>query len=326
VTGDSAHRVAVVMVTYNSANVVGQSLTAVREGSAGVELVRVVVVDNGSQDDTIAVALSAFPGLEIVQMGENLGYAAAINRARLDGGDHDCVVILNPDTEVAPGCLLALARSLDTAGTGIAVPLLRGPGGAVSHSIRRAPSISTAAAEAVLGGRVAARLGVGEVVGDLESYGQESLVDWATGAALAMSRRCQDLIGAWDESFFLYSEETEVMLRASQHGFDTRFVPGAECYHRGGDSGVDPALWALQMVNKVALYRRAHAPASTVVFWAMTLAGQGVRAMSSSRRSRAALRELLHEGPLPRQRAARSRYLEMRSRPPRSGGTGRGLP
>ena len=307
-------RVAVVMVTYNSAEVVGAGLRALRAGAAGVDLIRVVVVDNNSRDDTVDIARRELPEVEVVQMGENSGYAAAINAAGLEAGDYDAVVILNPDTEVGHGCLRVLAEALDRPDVGIVVPALRGTDGSVSHSIRRSPSLLTAAAEALIGGRRAAALGIGEVVADPRAYEQSAAVDWATGAALAVGRPCQAALGSWDESFFLYSEETELMLRAARLGFATWFEPAAECYHRGGESGVDPPLWALQLVNKVALYRQLHGVTATVAFWAVALVGQGVRAMSGSRRAKAALRELVHTGPLPRWRNARERFLEMAGR------------
>jgi len=81
-------------------------------------LVRVVVVDNSSRDDTVDVARRALPEVEVVQMGENRGYAAAINGAGLKPGDHDAVVVLNPDTEVGPGSLRVLAEALEGPGVG----------------------------------------------------------------------------------------------------------------------------------------------------------------------------------------------------------------
>jgi len=188
----------------------------------------------------------------------------------------------------------------------------------VSHSILRSPRLVTALAEALFGGRRPAALGVGEVVADPRAYEQAAAVDWATGAAVAVSRRCEAALGTWDESFFLYSEETERMLRAARLGFVTWFEPAAECFHHGGESGVDPSLWALQTVNKVALYRRVHGPTATVAFWAVTLVGQGARAAIGSRRARAAVRELLHAWPLSRRRNARERFLEMAGRAART--------
>jgi N-acetylglucosaminyl-diphospho-decaprenol L-rhamnosyltransferase len=58
-----------------------------------------------------------------------------------------------------------------------------------------------------------------------------------------------------DESFFLYSEETDFALRAGDLGFETAFVPNAKVTHLGGESRVSPALWSLLTVNRVRLYR-----------------------------------------------------------------------
>ncbi|KOU34459.1 glycosyltransferase family 2 protein, partial [Streptomyces sp. WM6368] len=98
--------------------------------------------------------------------------------------------------------------------------------------------------------------------------------------------------GAWDESFFLYSEETEYCLRARDLGFVTRLEPSATATHLGGDSQVSPRLWTLLTLNRVRLYGRRNGPAATAAFRAAVLLRETSRAALGRPASRAAARAL----------------------------------
>ena len=115
-------RVSVVVVTYNSADVVERCLTSLRDGGAdGVELTEVVVVDNASQDDTLAraEAVGGVP-VRVVRLGANLGYAAGINAGvdSLAEPHPDAVMVLNPDCRLRRGALATLAHSLERTDVG----------------------------------------------------------------------------------------------------------------------------------------------------------------------------------------------------------------
>ena len=77
---------------------------------------------------------------------------------------------------------------------------------------------------------------------------------------MLISSACMRKVGPWDESYFLYSEETDFCARARAAGFTLLFEPEAEAVHLGGDSGVSPPLHALLTVNRGRFYRRSHGP------------------------------------------------------------------
>jgi glycosyltransferase involved in cell wall biosynthesis len=112
-----------------------------------------------------------------------------------------------------------------------------------------------------------------------------------------VSRACLDAVGPLDESFFLYSEETDFMLRARDAGHPVRPVAGAEVVHLGGELGTDPDLWALRTVNRVHLQRRRTGRWSTSGFLAASIAGESLRAAAGRSTSRRAVGRLLREGP-----------------------------
>jgi GT2 family glycosyltransferase len=151
-------------------------------------------------------------------------------------------------------------------------------------------------AEALLGARRAGRLGLGEAVLDPGAYARPTVGDWVSGAALMVSRDCLDACGPWDESFFLYSEDTEFSLRAAERGFASELVPDATATHLGGESRTDERLWSLLVLNKVALYRRRRGAVRGLAFRAASLLRELRYALTGNAPSRAAARALLEGG------------------------------
>ncbi|WP_329332279.1 glycosyltransferase family 2 protein [Streptomyces sp. NBC_00663] len=290
--------VAVIVVTWNSAAVLPGFLAALPDGMAGLDW-RLVVADNDSADDTVDVLRTLAPDTTIVQTGRNAGYAAGINAALGAAGDHGVALICNPDVRMRQGCAKRLVDSLG-GGVGIAVPLLYEEGHDVPHrSLRRESTVLRALGEAVIGNTRAGRFpALSELVTDPAAYERPTRADWATGALMAISGECAAACGPWDESFFLYSEETEFCLRAGDLGYATQLEPSAEAVHLGGDSQVSPRLWTLLTLNRVRLYGRRHGRLSTAAFRAAVLLRETSRAALGREASRAAAAALARPGAL----------------------------
>jgi GT2 family glycosyltransferase len=283
--------VAVVVVSWNSAVQLPGLIESLPAGLGGLRH-ELIVVDNDSADDSVAVARRLAPACRIVPTGRNAGYAAGINAGLREAGPYDAALVLNPDIRLTPGCVPTLYRALG-GGTGIAVPRMRNEDGTIAHSLRRAPSIPRAFGEAVLGRRAGRMAYLGETVLDPAAYRRPGFTDWATGAAMLISAPCLSACGPWDESFFLYSEETEFCLRAADRGYRTRYVPEATIIHLGGASHVSPPLWGLLTVNRVRLYRKRHSAPATALYWSAVTLRESVRAVLGKSRSRYAVAALV---------------------------------
>ncbi|SNY66141.1 glycosyltransferase [Paractinoplanes atraurantiacus] len=291
-------RVAVVVVTYNSAAVLPGLLRSLDEGLSGLDW-GLYVADNNSADDCVAIARELVPGCHIEQTGRNAGYAAAFNAALRVADPYDAVLILNPDVRLKPGSVAELAARLEKPGVGIAVPRILGEDGHVAYSLRREPTVGRALGEAVLGQRAGRFPALGETVLDREAYFTDGTADWATGAVMLMSRACLEACGPWEERFFLYSEETEFALRARDRGFVTELVADAEVVHIGGESRVSPALWSLLTVNRVRLYRMRHSAPASAFYWSAVFLREASRAALGHQRSRRAVTALVRPATLP---------------------------
>lgn len=248
--------VAVVIVTYNSAHVIGKLLDSLPAALAGIEA-DVVVVDNASTDETLEVLKSRSDCRVICST--NVGYSAGINLGVREASATDAILVLNPDVIMSPESVRPLLEAVRHSGVGIAAPRTLAEDGSLHYSLRRTPTLLRAA------GLNWTRLPIfSEFVTASRAYGVSHEFDWAAGAVLMVSRACHEALGGWDETFFLYSEDTQLCLDARRYGFRTRYVPQSVVVHLRGQSGTTSATHAMMVINRVRLYRRRK---GTIAAW-----------------------------------------------------------
>jgi GT2 family glycosyltransferase len=289
---------AIIIVTYNSAAVLPGLLDSLPAGLEGVKPFETIVVDNDSADNSVDTALAHPIRPKVIRMGRNAGYAAAINAAAATVSPDADLLILNPDVCLLPGAASLLVDCLTDSSVGVAVPRILTEDGITYWSLRREPSIPTAWTGALLGGKLAARIGMGEAIGNPATYDRSCLIEWATGAILAVAARARRVVGDWDESFFLYMEEVEYLRRVRECGFSVAYVPDARAIHIGREHRETPRLSALMTANRIRYYRRYHGRLSTAVFRLSIIVGESMRAIRGPGH-RAALRAAVTPWRLP---------------------------
>ncbi|HWN31497.1 MAG TPA: WecB/TagA/CpsF family glycosyltransferase, partial [Pseudonocardia sp.] len=286
---------AVVVVTYASAAVVADCLRAVRQAIEPGLPYRMIVVDNASPDNTCAVVARADAGAELVRRPVNDGFAAGVNAGLGVAAECD-VLVLNADVRLSPGSVSVLRRSLRRAGVGVAVPKLLTEAGALHPSLRRPPTVLRAFGEALLGGGRAGRIAaLGETLTAPADYAEPRDVAWATGAAWLVRRACLAGTGPLDERYFLYSEETEFMLRAGDRGWSVRYEPSAVAVHLGGDQHTSPRLGSIAVTNRVRLHRERYGRVAASGLWLGAVLNEVIRVLTGRPHRAvhtAALREL----------------------------------
>jgi N-acetylglucosaminyl-diphospho-decaprenol L-rhamnosyltransferase len=285
----------VVIVTYNSVHVIGGLLDSLPAAASGLAC-DVVVVDNGSADGT-ADFVAARGGCRVVRSA-NVGYAGGINRGVSEAVTAEAVLVLNPDVRLHEASLPPLLAALQEPGVGIAVPQVRSPSGALEKSLRRAPSVLRA-----LGMNWTGLALFSEVIADPAEYVAPRIVDWALGAAVLMSRKCYDALGGWDESYFLYSEETDLCLRAADVGMLTRYEPRSVVTHIGGQSGRNGRTHTMQAVNRARLFRRRHGALLSWCYFCLVVASELAWLLRGHRNSAPAIAAMLVPARRPRELA-----------------------
>ncbi|HET9210013.1 MAG TPA: glycosyltransferase family 2 protein, partial [Thermoanaerobaculia bacterium] len=192
---DPNARVAIVLVNWNGAADTLETLASL-DKVVGAESLRILVVDNGSTDDSVARLRAARPGLEILETGKNLGFAGGNEvgiRKALDAPEVGWVLLLNTDVDVDPGFLAPLVQACEDPEVGAAGPKI---------FYWDPPDVLWAA-----GGRlrvretVAVELGRGEKDGPRWSRGRD--VTYLTTCCLMIPRDVLERVGPLDPAYFI---------------------------------------------------------------------------------------------------------------------------
>lgn len=276
--------VAVLIVTFQNGREIAPLINSLR-AEARDQRLRVVVADNASTDDTLR-KLAAYPDVVVCETGGNLGYAAGVNVAARHAGDVGALLVLNADLEVSPGSIWKLRQRQSAVGAGVVVPRIWDSRGQTYLSLRREPSLLRGLGDAVFGGRWSTRpAALSEIVRSPRVYDEARIIDWATGAALLIDRDVARRVGDWDESFFLYSEETDFLRRVREKGATIWYEPEAVVRHSQGGSGSSVALDALMAVNRIR-YAAKHSGRSGAFLTRVVVAlHELARSMESSHRT-----------------------------------------
>lgn len=191
-----------------------------------------VVVDNASHDGSVDMVRAEFPDVRLIANAVNVGFGAANNQA-LRESDSRYVLFLNPDTEVRPGAIRRLLAFIDQRPQVACVgPKLLNPDGSMQSSRRSFPSVATAFVEStVLQRRLGGLKALARFYGSGQPEDEPRQVDWLVGACLLVRRAALDEVGAFDERFFMYSEEMDLCYRFNQAGYEVWYVPEAEVVH-----------------------------------------------------------------------------------------------
>jgi N-acetylglucosaminyl-diphospho-decaprenol L-rhamnosyltransferase len=225
--------ISAVIVSYNSADYLPDCLRSLR--SEGVD--EIVVVDNASSDGSVEVVRAADPAVSVVETGANLGFGSAANRGvAATAGEY--VLILNPDTVVEPGTAKALSEALDRdPGLAVVGPRMENLDGTLYPSVRRFPEMAVAFGHAFLGLVWPTNPATRRYrMLDWDHDRQAADVDWVGGACMLVRRSAFDLIGGFDEAYFMYVEDVDLCWRLGQAGWRIGYEPSARVVHALGGS------------------------------------------------------------------------------------------
>lgn len=262
--------------------------------------VEVVVVDDCSSEDVIAIR-DEFPSATVLRNDTNLGFGATANKG-LRVASRPVRVVLNSDARLRPGALEKLVDAFDDPRVGIAGPCLVFPDGSPQTSAAAFPTAGRIVAGAFLLNdafrfvfphrQFPWALGMAR-----RDHAFDHDVDWVMGTCLAIRAECVEDTGGFDESYFLYVEETDLCWRATRAGWRVRYVAGAVVEHVGGGSTGQPGPHARRLLDSEARFMmRAYGPRSLPGWRRARLIGSGLKVLALagpaiiSRRARARLR------------------------------------
>jgi len=268
--------VLVVIVNYGTPGLTIDCLESLGPEVAKQPGTRVVVADNCSPDNSVAMIRSyiALAGIgwwcTFLALPRNGGFAYGNNQAiKAEGGSAEWVWLLNPDTLAFDGALTSLVQFMQANPcAGIVGGRAENRDGTVRRSCFRFPS-PLGELEGVLRSRPASallqRYVIAPSIPDVPTR-----VDWVSGASMMVRRSVLDEIGFLDDSYFMYFEETDFCLRAARAGFECWYLPASRIIHLvGQSSGVTgtasrgkrrPAYW---FESRSRYFRKNHGAMTT---------------------------------------------------------------
>lgn len=242
--------VGVVVVTYRSRPTIEACLHSLRVASNRHDL-RVVVLDNASDDGSAELARSADPAAIVVDRSSNDGYGVASNDGLDRMGPVDWVLLANPDTVWPVGSidqLVAAAEARPSAG--LISPVLVDAAGGVHPIVERDLTL-----QRVLRGML--RLGPPVRAARPPASGPPVAVDWLHPAAALMPASVAHRTEGFDPRFFLFGEDADLCRRVRLLGHEVVVVPDIRVMHVGGasvDATTDASGAAALRVRAVAMY------------------------------------------------------------------------
>jgi GT2 family glycosyltransferase len=242
----------VVVVAYNSSATLRDCVATLADAPE----LHVAVVDNASPDGSAATVRDL--EVKVIEAPANRGFAAGCNLGAA-AGTSPYVLFLNPDARIERESVQILARAASAEQVGASAPRLLSSDGELEYSQRRFPSVVSTYAQGLFLHRLFRRAAwADEVVRDAALYDRSQSPDWVSGACVLVRRTVFEEIGGWDESFFLYSEDTDLCRRIRTAGYDIRFEPAATAVHIGGQSSPRPSLLPLLAKSRIR-YAQKHA-------------------------------------------------------------------
>ncbi|MCE5257585.1 MAG: glycosyltransferase family 2 protein [Chloroflexi bacterium] len=179
----------------------------------------VIVVDNASTDGSQAYIEQTFPQVRIIKNLENLGYTGA-NNVGFKHASGAYIAVLNPDTQMEPDWLLQLVMALEDNPQAALV--------AGKVLLMDQPSIINSCGLDVTYTGLSFCRGLGE---SSDKYNEQQCVFGAAGSAFVIRRSVLEQVGGFDESFFIYYDDTDLALRVNLAGYTCLYVPTAVGSH-----------------------------------------------------------------------------------------------
>ena len=222
--------VSAVVVSYNVRDLLLKCIASLR--ADGIE--HIVVVDNASVDGSAEAARAA--DVEVVALGRNVGFGGGAN-CGVRRTSTPYVVICNPDLEVEPGTNKALAEVLDhERDVAVVAPRIETPDGRLYPSARTFPDMGDAVGHAFL--QFVWRENPFSRRYKMLDWDHAAAcdVDWVAGTYMVVRRSAWDVVGGFDERFFMYLEDVDLCWRLRGGGWRTRYEPSARVVHAIGRS------------------------------------------------------------------------------------------
>ncbi|MCI7310501.1 MAG: glycosyltransferase family 2 protein [Prevotella sp.] len=228
------NKLSVVIVSYNVKYYIEQCLHSLQRAVQGIDA-SIYVVDNHSNDDSVAYLKSRFPDVHLISSPHNNGFSYA-NNVALRQCDSEYVLLLNPDTFVGEDVIRKMVAFCDAhpqAG-GVGVQMLNADGTKAPESRRGLPTPAVALYKMIgLCTRFPQHKKYGKYYMSYLSWDEAAKIEVISGACFMIRKRVLDEIGLLDETFFMYGEDIDLSYRILKAGYDNWYLPVRILHYKG---------------------------------------------------------------------------------------------
>lgn len=211
-------KVSVLIPNWNGLELLKKSLPSL--GKQVFQKFEVIIVDNGSTDESVPYVKKNFPKFKVIELKENIGFSPAMNLA-IKESRGEYLILLNNDTEIDKNCLNFLVESADRhqdVGM-IAAKMLN------FHNRKLIDSAGDYIDEV----GHANNIGLGEY--DSPRFNVPGYIFLVTGGGSLFKKKVFDQVGLFDNDYFAYFEDVDICFRAQIAGFKAWYEPRAIIYH-----------------------------------------------------------------------------------------------
>jgi len=258
--------VSVLIVTWNSSDVIKQCIDSVIKNSNGLEI-ELVIIDNNSDDDTFSIInYTNFRNLQTFQNSENLGFTKAINQA-ISFSRGKYLFLLNPDTVLKEGCINQLTKFLDINNSyGACAPLMLNEDGTIQHSVRNFPAYLSMFYEfTMLAFIFQSSKFFGKWKMKYYKYDKDDDINQPMAAAFMFRK---GTVGNMDERFIMFFSDVDICKRIIEKGEKIRLVTSANVIHKHGESIKKDRARMIKIWNRDCLeYFNKFHPNTILLLW-----------------------------------------------------------
>jgi GT2 family glycosyltransferase len=219
--------VSVIIVSWNVSDLLDVTLATIKKYTTSCTY-EVIVVDNASVDDSVAMVEKKYPWVQLINPGENLGFGKA-NNLGLSKALGKYILYLNPDIELIEDAIGPMLEFLEkNPQDGLIGPKLLNSDHSHQNSVGNFPTLHNLFAEYVRGEKALAIKNAHPT--------KIKTVDAVLGACILGRGELIRQLGGFDERYFMYLEETDMCLNAKKLGFNTIYFPDVAMVHHSGKS------------------------------------------------------------------------------------------
>jgi GT2 family glycosyltransferase len=222
--------VTAVTVTLNGLPWIERCLESLRRAGS----VETIVVDHGSTDGTLELVRERFPQVRVIEQ-ENVGYGGGLNTG-FRASSPRYYLPINSDAWLVDDAVERMVAFADQhRDAAVVCPRLRNPDGTLQRSVRGFPTLWRVVTEYFFLRKLAPRSqALNAYYAGGFDHGETREIEWAMGPCFLVRREAADAVGLFDESFFMFWEETDWLYRLHRAGWKIWFLPEAEVVHVGG--------------------------------------------------------------------------------------------